>query len=231
MTIYAYTGVPGSGKSLNAASQVRFFLNHGRPVVSNFSLSDGAPARDPGLFHYVSNSELTPSFLEDFAGSWWSDPSHVFSENSLLLCLDEVQCIWNSRRWSDRDRLSWVEFFSQHRKYGYRIILIAQSTKMIDNQFRYLIDTEVNHRKFSSFGTLGFLASLPFRGLLFLRVSYLYQSQERLGSEWYVGRRADMDMYDSYARIRGREIVSSDRPGTALPSGDNLDSLSPVTSC
>lgn len=219
MTIYAYTGVPGSGKSLDAASQVRFFLDHGRPVIANFELSQDAPVRDRSLFRHVPNSSLDPDALIEFAEVWWGDPRHVFREDGLLLVLDEMQCVWNSRNWSEKGRLAWVEFFSQHRKVGYKVIFIAQSVKMIDNQFRYLIDTEVNHRKISSFGLVGWIASLPFRGNLFLRVSYLYQSSERLGSEWYVARAKDMSMYDSYARIRGREIVSSRALSGSAPPG------------
>lgn len=197
--IYLYSGVPGSSKSLHAANDARFALNHGRPVVGNFQISAGAPVKSLDCFRYYPNSRLSPEVLVEFADEWWA--SHDFRESGITLILDEVQIVFNSRRWADSDRLAWLEFFSQHRKYGYKVILIAQSAKMIDSQFRMLIEEEVNHRRVSTMGFFGFLASLLFLGRLFMQVSYLYQSNERLGMSFFVGRRKDMAMYDSYARF------------------------------
>lgn len=206
MMLYVYTGVPGSGKSLHAANDVRFALNHGRPVIANFELGADAPVKDRSLYHYVSNDQLSVSYITEFCDAYWADPEHKFREDFVLLVLDEVQILWNSRRWSEKGRMEWLELWSQSRKYGLKVIMIAQSAKMIDNQFRQLVDTEINHRKVSSFGTLGFLISLPFRDRLFLRVSSLFQSGIRLGSEWSIGSKKDMQMYDSYVKLRRQEV-------------------------
>lgn len=208
--IYLYSGVPGSGKSLHAANDIRWALRHGRDVVANFALSPDAPVTDleRKRYHYHPNSEITPDLLTNFADEYWATSGKPFRENGLLFVADEAQLVWNSRTWTDKTRLAFLEFLSQHRKFGYKIILIAQSAKMIDNQFRMLVETEVNHRKLDSMGFVGTMLSLPFRGRLFMQVSYLFQTGERLGSDWYVARRADMAMYDSYARFRQREIVS-----------------------
>lgn len=200
--IFAYTGVPGSGKSLHAANDVRWALNHDRPVIANFDLAPDAPVKSRDMFRYVPNEEITPSLLIDYADDYWTSSAREFREDFVLFVADEAQIIWNARSWNDSRRLEWLTFLSQHRKYSYKIILICQSAKMIDNQFRMLIDTEVNHRKVSSMGALGFVLAAPFRDRLFMRVSYLFQTGERLGSEWAVGHRADMDMYDSYSRLR-----------------------------
>ena len=101
--------------------------------------------------------------------------------------------------------MAYLEFLSQSRKYGYRIILIAQSAKMIDNQFRMLIDTEYNHRRVSSMGLAGSIAALPFRGRLFMCVRYTYQIHERLGMSLRVFNRRDAMMYDSYAKFERQE--------------------------
>lgn len=199
--IYLYSGVPGSGKSLHAASDIRFALNRGRAVLGNFELSAGAPVRSLDHFRFYRNNELSPDLLVSFADEWWADSVHRFREDSILLVLDEVQLLFNSRRWADSDRLSWLEFFSQHRKYGYKVILIAQSAKMIDTQFRMLVEEEVNHRRVSSMGFFGFVAACLFLGRLFMQVSYLFQTSERLGMSFFVGRRKDMRMYDSYGRF------------------------------
>ena len=211
--IYLYSGVPGSSKSLHAANDIRYALSKpygaDRPVIANFPLSKGARVKRPHAFHYFDNEQLTPGLLVDFAEDYWTHADISFREDWLLLVLDEVQLVFNARSWADKgrvgkndSRMDWLQFLSQHRKYGYKVILIAQSAKMIDNQFRMLIEIEINHRKVSTMGGLGAIISLPFLGRLFFWVSYLFQTNERLGMTCYVGRKADFGMYDSYAKLR-----------------------------
>ena len=189
--ITLYSGTPGSGKSLHCAHDIREALNkprgEDRPVVANFDVNT-LNVRRPNAFHYYTNEEITPSLLTAFADDFWSGTSRHFSEDYLLLALDECQIIFNARSWMDKgrsgkndSRLDWLEFLSQHRKYGYRILLIAQSSKMIDNQFRMLIEDEVNHRKVSHMGMFGAIVGGMFANRLFMRVKYLYQTHERLG--------------------------------------------------
>ena len=213
--IYLYSGVPGSGKSLHAASDIRYALNKPgveRPVIANFPLGTRARVKRPQAFHYFANRDITPAMLVDFADAYWETSGVPFREDWLLLVLDEVQLVYNARNWQDKgtgrgdSRLDWLEFLSQHRKYGYKVVMIAQSAKMIDNQFRMLIEIEVNHRKLSTMGGFGELLSLPFGGRVFVWVSYLYQVSERLGMSLYLGKKRDWQMYDSYARFRQREL-------------------------
>lgn len=206
MSIDLYTGVPGSGKSLDAAGRVRFALNHGRPVVANFMLAPDAPVKHPELFTYLSNDEITADAIQDYADHFWMCSGRKFREDYILLVIDEAQLKFNSRRWHEKSRMAFLQFMSQSRKYGVKVILVAQGAKMIDNQFRMLVDREVMHRKLSTCGFLGWLLSLPFAGRLFVRVSYLYQAQERLGADWYFYRSKDAAMYDSYARFRQEQI-------------------------
>lgn len=206
MSIDIYTGVPGSGKSLHAASDVRWYLNLARrevPVIANFKLGENAPVARPELFHYLPNDEMSAGKLIDFACEWWE--THTFRERGIILCLDECQLLFNSRRWSDKSRMAYLEFLSQSRKYGYHIILIAQNAKMIDNQFRMLIDDEVNHRRVAGMGVFGSLLAAPFRGRLFLAVRYTYQIHEKLGMELRVFHKRDAQMYDSYATFERQE--------------------------
>lgn len=210
--IVFYTGTPGSGKSLHAASDIRYALNKPRgedmPVVANF-LVNTTNVKRPNAFHYVSNEDLTPRWLTKFADDFWMGTDRHFSEDYLLLVLDECQLVFSNRNWSDKgragrhdSRMDWLEFMSQHRKYGYKIILIAQSAKMVDNQFRMLCDYEVNHRKVAHMGMVGAALSALFANRLFMRVKYLFQTNERLGMQMYVGLKRDMSMYDSYARLK-----------------------------
>lgn len=220
MSIYLYSGGVGSGKSLHAAQDIRFALcrRYPMPVLANFALSDSAPVSQDRreLFAYVPNQHITADLLKSFADDWWA--THDFMEDHILLCLDECQLIWNARTWSQSDRLSFLEFLSQSRKFGYKVILISQNMQMIDNQFRMLVDYDVNHRKVGQWGIFGSALSLLFLNRLFARVTYLCvngKSKERLGVSWYVARGKDMGMYDSYARFA--RVESARAP--SLPRG------------
>lgn len=205
MSIHVYTGTPGSGKSLHAASDIRFELTRRfpRPVIANFPLSDGAPLDEcqRSMYTYVPNEAMSADRIVGLCDDYWSGTDRPFAEDHILLVLDECQLLFNSRLWSQSSRMAYLEFLSQSRKYGVRIILIAQATKMIDNQFRMLVEVEHNHRRVSSFGPIGYAAALPFGGRLFMVVRYLYQCSERLGMDLFRGSRADLLMYDSYARF------------------------------
>lgn len=65
-------------------------------------------------------------------------------EGKGLLILDEAQLIFNSRQWSSNRQ--WIEFFTQHRKLGWNIILIAHHIQMIDKQVRPLVEIESRFR-------------------------------------------------------------------------------------
>lgn len=210
MSILCLTGVPGSGKSLHAASMVRFELTRRfpRPVIANFPLSANAPVdaavrRD--LYHFIPNEDMSAGKIIDFANDWWYRHPEDFREDYITLVLDECQLLFNSRLWSQSSRMSYLEFLSQSRKYGIKVVLIAQATKMIDNQFRMLVEVEHNHRRIASMGPVGALVAAPFGGRLFMIVRSLYQCNERLGMELFRGTRKDMQMYDSYARFERRD--------------------------
>lgn len=208
--IYLYSGTPGSGKSLHVARDIRdSLLYKRRPVICNFDVCP--KLRNYGsLFRYIPNSDLTPDLLYDASRAYFK--GKPVREDSILLVIDEAQLVFNSRTWQDKGssqrRMDWIEFFSQHRHYGYKIVLIAQFDRMLDRQIRSLIEIEVNHRKLSNFGFKGLLLSLPFGGKLFAAVSYYYGLRERVGMEWLLPRRAYFRVYDSYNRF---EQV----PGTA----------------
>ena len=208
MSIDLYTGTTGSGKSLHAAADIRDYLNARRreqPVIANFRISSDAPVLKPYNFHYIPNEDMSAGRLIDFATDFWDNSGVRFREDYLQLYLDEAQLLFNSRRWSDRSRMQYLEFLSQSRKYGYHVVLITQSAKMIDNQFRMLVDVEHNHRRVSRMGPVGMIVSAPFFGRLFMVVRYYYQSSERLGMTMRVFRRSDGAMYDSYATFKRQD--------------------------
>lgn len=116
--------------------------------------------------------------------------------------------------------MDWIKFFSQHRKFGFNVILIAQSDKMLDKQIRSLIEYDVKHIKMNN----GFFFFLP---TSFLAVEKWYGQRMKLGSQviWYHKRIAAL--YDSYALFdtmtdssagQGEPRSGGTRPGVAPPS-------------
>lgn len=203
MTIAMYTGTTGSGKSAHAASVIRFELMVGRPVVANFEINKGL-VKHPELFHYVPNEELSAERIEQIARDYWSAPdAPTFREDGLTLILDEAQLLFNSRCWQQKGRNRYLQFLSQSRKAGYFVILVTQNSRMIDNQFRMLVDYEVNHRKLGQMGLIGELLDLLTFHRLMCRVKSNYQCNEHIGTSFAIARRKDWELYDSYKTFEG----------------------------
>ena len=107
------------------ASRIAAKVRAGRPVIANFDFNISLCCRRRGRevpYFFVSNDDLSPSFLQNFAVSWWMD--HLFREDGILLVIDEAQLLFNAREWSKQGRSDWLSFFTQHRKFGYEIVLI-----------------------------------------------------------------------------------------------------------
>lgn len=139
MTLFCYTGIPGSGKTYHAVMDM---CHQRSATITNVHVNG---INDCAV---LPLHEITPEMLMAFSNWWFS--SHPYKENSLLLVIDEAQLLFNSRNWNDKSRMGWIAFMSQHRKYGYRIVLITQDFKMIDKQFRSLVEFEVYHTAASS---------------------------------------------------------------------------------
>lgn len=197
--IHLYSGTPGSGKSLHTARDIRDALRIRKmPVIANFDVNHSLRNYDR-LFTYLPNDRLDPSFLEDFARNWFA--GRKVREDSILLVIDEAQLVFNSRAWQHGQRMDWIQFFSQHRHFGYKVVLIAQFDRMIDRQIRSLIEIETNHRKLGNFGMKGLILSLPFRGRLFLGVSYYYGLKEKVSTCWLLPRWAYFTVFHRYNRF------------------------------
>lgn len=197
--MYLYSGTPGSGKSLHVARQIHDTLRFKKkPVIANFDINENTKGYEH--FTYKANHELKPDYLYEYARDYWKDKQ--VKEDHILLIVDEAQLVFNSRSWTHGDRMEWIEFFSQHRHFGYKVILIAQFDRMIDRQIRALIELEVNHRRLDNFGMKGKIISLFFGGKLFTAVTYFYGLKERISSEWCIPRRKYFRIYDSYNRFR-----------------------------
>ena len=133
--ITLYSGTPGSGKSLHCARTIKNWSRLGYPVIGNFPVDLSMHKRAD--FTYCPNDKMTPDFLINYSRQRFG--SKAPKEGSILLVIDECQLLFNAREWQQNGRDKWLSFFTQHRKLGYDIILIAQFDRMIDRQIRSLI--------------------------------------------------------------------------------------------
>lgn len=168
---------------------------HNSPIIANFEFG-ASRIRTEHNFIYKDNTDITPDYLITFSREWFSD--HKFREGEIVLVIDESQILFNAREWNKTGRSDWLSFFTQHRKYGYDVILIAQFDKMLDSQIRALIEYEYIHRKVSNFGLFGKLFSFCAGGKLFVSVQVWYPLRERIGSEFFKARKKYYTLYDSY---------------------------------
>jgi len=158
-------GSPGSGKSAAAVARAILHLKNGGVVAANFALVDGwseeIAARNifckfmPELkyekalsmynrFYKVSTLSAIKQIEPKKEAVDNLKDKGQYQEGQGLLILDEAQLIFNSRKWEKN--FEWIEFFTQHRKLGWHVVLIAHDIQMIDGQIRPLAEYESRFR-------------------------------------------------------------------------------------
>lgn len=75
---------------------------------------------------------------------WIHKDKGGYSEGAGLLILDECHLVFNSRKWEKN--MDWIQFFTQSRKLGWNVVLIAHTIEMIDSQIRPLAEYESRFR-------------------------------------------------------------------------------------
>lgn len=193
--IYLYSGTPGSGKSLHMAQDIYWWIKRGHTCIANFDIDISKISKPKGQFIYLDNMHLNPDLLIKFSAVYFHD--HKFKEGDIRLYIDESQLLFNAREWNAKGRKEWLSFFTQHRKYGYDVFLVAQFDKMIDKQIRSLIEYEYIHRKVKNFGALGQIMNAAAGGGLIFAVKRWYPIGERVGTETLRVRRKYFELYDT----------------------------------
>lgn len=196
--IALFSGTPGSGKSLDIAQIIYYRVRFGdRRVICNFDINlDKIKKPHKEIFTYVPNDKLNPKKLIEISKDYFKN--HKFKEGRILLIIDECQLLFNAREWNSSGRSEWLSFFTQHRKYGYDVFLVAQFDGMVDRQIRSLIEYNYIHRKVSNFGIGGKLLSLFGGGKLFVCVKVWYPLNQKVGSEWFRASKKYYQIYDTY---------------------------------
>lgn len=193
--IVLYSGTPGSGKSFHACDRIYYRLQAGCNIIANFPCEFSEKYKKKkmrGKFIYMPNDGLTVDFLVNFA----RENHDRRKEHQTLVVIDEAGIKFNCRMWQDKDRFGWLNFLSQHRKFGYDIILISQADVMLDKQIRQFIEIEHNHRLMKSCGLVGTVMSVAFN---FLDVKTFYGIKMPLGTECIKFHKKIADIYDSYS--------------------------------
>lgn len=204
--IYLYTGTPGSGKSYHATADVYYKLKRKNKkfidrVITNYWLDI-----EDERFCYLDNAEITVEYLIQFA----VEKHKRGIEGQTLLVLDEAQIIFNSRTWNTgsggnnkmgaSDRMQWIKFFSQHRKFGFNIILVCQNDRMLDRQIRVMTEYEVAHLKVNNYFKI-----IPLT--VFLAITRWYGQKMKLQAEPILYRNRIAKLYDSYKFFENEDVI------------------------
>lgn len=158
-------GALGSGKSAVATARALSHLQDGGVVAANFALVDGwsdvVARRNPiawfdddlrfkksadlyqRFFHVNSLAAIKEIDVKSLATGRQKSTGR-YQEGQGLLILDECQLVFNSRKWEKN--FDWIQFFTQSRKLGWNVLLIAHTIEMIDSQIRPLCEYESRFR-------------------------------------------------------------------------------------
>jgi len=199
--ISLYSGTPGSGKSLHTARDIRERLHIKNSVtIGNFYINKGAvnPKKRRGTYIFVENHRLTPQRLIDFSRRLSKHLGRRLREGEIVIFIDEAQLLFNSREWQSKGRYPWLSFFTQHRHFGYDIVLISQFDRMLDRQIRGLVEYDIVHRKISNAGKFGAFLGFMSGGSLFVSIKFWYPVHEKVSSEFFLGNKKLYALYDSY---------------------------------
>lgn len=210
--IALFTGSVGSGKSYHALLEGLKKVNAipTRYVVANFPIKAGNK-KEEERWHYWE--EITPERLIAFS----VERGFVGKEGHCLLILDEAGVLFNSRDWLVKaaDRAKWVKFFSQSRKFGYDVILVAQDDRMIDRQIRSLAEYEVRHFDVRRYW---FLAWVPIK--LHVAVWRWYHTKIKGTLDPFIIRRKVANKYDTMRIFNLDEVIADIRNmyGKVIPA-------------
>jgi hypothetical protein len=223
--IYLVSGPPGNGKSFYAIRTATKWLEEGKVVAGNVELSEDWPRRvakrnwvfwlrpfrrrrflREGMhrYHYTED-------LEELAAL----RLHGSGEARGLMVLDEAHNWMNARSWSAEDRKAIVRFFSQHRKLGWDVLLIAQHPEMIDKQVRNLVEYNVFLRNLKK-AKWGGVPIFPFN--LFLAVWCWHSADRVIVKREVFPLSWRKNLYDTYVTSHGLKADGSFDETIWLPS-------------
>lgn len=232
MSVDLYSGTPGSGKSLNVTRKILLNLWAGRDVISNYPIKFTKREIRKGYadrFFYADEDFINVFNLVKFAKMRGYLKNR--RESQCLVVIDEAGVRFNDKTdkeekraleeffssdsdasvsvkvYGKKDRQQWVKFFSQHRKFGFDFILVAQSDRMIDRQIRNMVEKEYIHRKMSNM--VWWFRLLPVK--FFVIIEKYYGLSMKTDTEFMIFRRSIANRYDSMKLFDGYDFsIDSD---------------------
>lgn len=230
--IELYSGTPGSGKSLHLARKVRDCLKFSCPVIGTFHINkDMLWKHSKYPYTYVNIYDLSPRFLMEYYESHKEQYLKRGVEGSFLLVIDECQRIFNSREWQvNSDRKDWITFFSEHRHYGFNVILVSQMDIMIDRQIRGLLEYNYLHRKVDNFGIGGHIMKIFLGNFCVVKTWYAIKGYN-LGSEFIRGNKKLYNFYNTFEDFAfiGRGEVQESCPDDESDALQKLKKIAPLS--
>lgn len=211
MSIWLYSGTPGSYKSYHAVKDVISWLKSGKNVICNFPVDYYRLGIKPrGIYEFWKNTDITCSNLLRFAEEHHK-PSY---KPQTLVVIDEASVFFNPREFGRKDRMQWINFFANHRHFNFEIILITQQDRMLDRQIRGLIEYEVKHRALAKANLITMLLSKLFRGL-YMTIDIWYPCKMKVTANLNRFRKKIANCYDTMALFIDKPItqVSSQTQG------------------
>lgn len=227
--IYLYSGTPGSGKSLHSISTILNYLRFGKVVIANFPIKFNQRELKKGYdkrFIYMETLSINPTLLIETRNNFVENKILKEGKEGEILCVfDECSIMFNPRDFSRHDRMEWINFLSQHRHYGFDIVMIAQMDRMIDRQIRGLIENEVRHRKLNnlSFPFLLFWFEILFKLFcaithlsFFVAITYWFPVKMRLETRPFLYTKGIANHYSTFydfRKLANTEPESGDKGG------------------
>jgi len=231
------TGPPGAGKSFYALRKLVDALESGKVIATNVQLRDGwaeKVSRRHPIRRVLPPLQRARAEAFDRAAFFSQDLSELFrvrlrgsGEGRGVMVLDEAHNWLNARAW-DSDpgdktlaradavarRLEVVRFFSQHRKLGWDVYLIAQQADLLDKQVRSLFEYHVQLRNLRKM-KVGGLPVSPVN--LFLAVWTWHSAQRVVVRRELFGLNGTRKLYDTFATSHGLDEDGGDATVIWLP--------------
>lgn len=202
--ITLYTGSVGSGKSFHGVELGWDWISRKKNVIANFPLIFKNTKREQAKAErWTFQDEITVEWLmaKSIENGWYG------KESQCCVIIDEAGIIFNSRDWQSKgsERMKWIKFLSQSRKFGYDFIFICQADRMIDKQIRGLVEYEVKHLKANNSFFLGFLSLFKFT--LFLYVYRWYQTRLKSNLRFSYYKPWLAKRYDTFRTFNLDELI------------------------
>lgn len=163
MSIFAYTGLPGSGKSYNVVAHVILpALQKGRRVVTNIPLNRDA------IRKVTPKGEIVEFPMDAIATN--PDAIEDYCTNGSVVVLDEVWRLFPAGMKTHQVPETFKSLLAEHRHRAnaagdsMQIVLVTQDTAQIANFARVLVEITFHHNKLTAVGASNRFRVSSYRG-------------------------------------------------------------------